>query len=112
MQGQSTPPQQLPAQPQLTYLDRPEVSETFADSLARAWCDASHNVRMEFVVNRVDEPKPGAAPTGKAITACRLVIPGPGLVDLYAKLGALINMLQQQGVIKTVTQPPTSGRPN
>jgi hypothetical protein len=112
MPTQPSPPQQLPVQPQLAYVDRPEISETFADSLARAWCDASHNVRMEFVVNRLDDPKPGAPPTGKSLTAFRLVIPGPGLLDLHAKLGALIGMLQQQGVLKPIVQPQTSGRPN
>jgi hypothetical protein len=66
---------------------------------------------MEFGVNRLDDPQPAAPPTGKSLTACRLVIPLPGLIDLYARLGAMINVLQQQGVIKTVTQPPTSGRP-
>jgi hypothetical protein len=112
MSGQPSPSQQLPIQPRLTYADRLEISETFADSLARAWFDALHNARMEFVVNRLDDPTPGTALTGKSVTACRLVIPLPGLLDLYAKLGAMINTLQQQGVLKPVVQPPTSGRPN
>jgi hypothetical protein len=113
MPNQPSPPlQQLAVEPQLTYVDRPEISETCADSLARAWRDASHNVRMEFVVNRLDDPAPPAAPTGKALTACRLVIPLSGMIDLHAKLGALIGMLQQQGVLKPIVQPQTSGRPN
>jgi hypothetical protein len=111
MPNQPSPPAQLPVQAQLTYVDRPEISETFADSLARISFDALH-VRMEFIVNRLDDPKPPAAPTGKSYTACKLVLPLPAALDLHAKLGAMINMLQQQGVLKTIVQPPTSGRPN
>src|ERR1700760_1565899 len=107
-----SPPPQVPIQLQLTYVDRPEISETFVDSLARSWCDASHNVRMEFVVNRLDDAKPGSPPTGKAVTACRLAMPLAAALDLHAKLGAMINMLQQQNVIRPITQPSTSGRPN
>ena len=111
MPNQPSLPAQAPTQLQLTYVDRPEISETFADSLARISFDALH-ARMEFVVNRVDDPKPPAAPTGKSYTACRLVIPLPAALDLHAKLGAMISMLQQQGVLKPIVQPPTSGRPN
>ena len=111
MPNQPSLPAQLPVQAQLTYVDRPEISETFADSLARISFDALH-VRMEFVVNRLDDPTPPAAPTGKSYTACRLVLPLPAALDLHAKLGGMINMLQQQNVIRQITQPPPSGRPN
>jgi hypothetical protein len=111
MPNQPPLPAQLPVQPQLTYVDRPEVSETFADSLYRISFDA-FQVRMEFVVNRLDDPKPETPPTGKSFTACRLVMPLAAVIDLHGKLGAMINMLQQQNVIRTITQPPTSGRPN
>jgi hypothetical protein len=112
MPDQPSPPPQQQAQPQLSYVDRPEISETFVDSLARAWFDPLHNLRMEFVVNRLDDANPPSPMTGKSVTACRIVIPAPGLVDLYAKLGALISVLQQQGIVRTFVQPPTSGRPN
>jgi hypothetical protein len=69
------PPQPLPqqAQAQLTYVDQPEISETFADSLRGLTFDGM-NLRLEFVVNRLDEPKPPNPPTGKALTACRLIV--------------------------------------
>jgi hypothetical protein len=111
MQNQPPPPPQTPTQPQMTYVDRPEISETFADSLYRISFD-SLQIRMEFVVNRFDDPQAGVAPTGKAITACRVVMPLPGMIDMHAKLSAIIQTLQAQNVLRTVTQPPTSGRPN
>ena len=111
MPNQPPLPAQLPVQAQLTYVDRPEISETFADSLYRISFDALQ-VRMEFVVNRLDDPQPQTPPTGKSFTACRLVMPLAAMLDLHGKLGTMITMLQQQNVIRPVIQPPTSGRPN
>ena len=110
MPNQPTAPP-LPAQQQLTYADRPEISETFADSLAKVMFDG-FNVRMEFVVNRLDDPRPPASPTGKAITACRLVIPISGVMAMLGQLNTLIGTLQAQNVLRPISQPPTSGRPN
>jgi hypothetical protein len=39
-------------------------------------------------------------------------MPLAAAIDLQGKLGAMINMLQQQNVIRPIIQPPTSGRPN
>jgi hypothetical protein len=103
---------QPPIAPQLTYVDQPEISETFVDSLGRMMFDGM-NVRMEFLVNRLDDPKPPAAPTGRSLTACRIVIPMPGLLDLVNKLGRMVSTLQAQGgPIRTITNPPTAGRPH
>jgi hypothetical protein len=104
-------PGQHPLQPMMTYVDRPEVSETFADSCARMTFEGFH-VKLEFAVNRLDDPKPPAPPTGKAVTACRLVLPIPGMLDLHAKLTQLVNTLQAQGVLKQISQIPQSGKPN
>ena len=101
-------------QPSLTYVDRPEISETFADSCARIMVEGL-NAKLEFAVNRMEDPKPPAPPTGKALTACRVVLPLPGLVDLHAKLSQILGALQAQGVIKVATfpqGPQQSGKPN
>jgi hypothetical protein len=96
---------------QLTYADRPEISETFVDSL---WRVSFENMllKMEFVVNRVDDPNPPATPTGRAMTACRIVIPITGMIEMLGKLQAIVAQLQAAGVITPITNPPTSGRPN
>jgi hypothetical protein len=100
-----------PAQPMLTYLDRPEIPETYADSLIRASIEG-FNVKLEFVVNRMDDPRPPAPPTGKSITTCRLVLPLPGMLQLHAQLTNLIGTLQAQGALKLMTQIPQTGKPN
>jgi hypothetical protein len=109
--AQSQQPPLASPPPKLTHVDRPEISETFVDSLAKVMFDGM-NVRMEFVVNRLDDPKPPAAPTGRATTACRLVIPAPGMLDLINKLQMLIATLQAQGALRQIVNPATSGKPN
>jgi hypothetical protein len=108
------PPGQHPVQSRLTYVDRPEISETYADSCARVTVEGL-NAKLEFAVNRMEDPKPPAPPSGKALTVSRIVIPIPGLVDLHAKLSQIISTLHAQGVIKVAAfpqGPQQSGKPN
>lgn len=101
-----------PQMPTMVHMDRPEVSETFADSCFQISVEG-FNVKLEFVVNRMNDPKPGVPPSGKATTAERLVLPIPGILDLHAKLTQLIGALQAHGVLKQVHMPPMpAGKPN
>ncbi len=59
-----------PQMPTMVYVDRPEISETYADSCFRISIEG-FNAKLEFVVNRMDDPKPGVPPSGKATTADR-----------------------------------------
>jgi hypothetical protein len=106
---------QRPAQnqmlPKLTHLERLDVPETFADSLGRFTFDGL-NVKLEFVVHRFDDVIPGQQPTGRAVSACRVVMPLPGILQLHSQLTALVNTLQAQGTLKQVPQMPTSGTMN
>jgi hypothetical protein len=102
---------QPPVAPQITYVDRPEIAETFVDTLRRAGFDGI-NVRIEFTVNRLDDPQPPAPPTGQALTACRLVIPLTGFLALVQQLDALVKTLQAKGVLRHVQIPQTDGKPN
>ena len=92
---------------QMTYVDRLEISETFADSLVRAFFDGI-TLRMEFVVNRMDDPQPGQPPSGRSITAARLVMPLSSVLDMIARLQTMIGQLQAQGVVRQVHIPPGS----
>jgi hypothetical protein len=104
----ATPPlQPQVGQPHLRYVDRPEVSETFANSSRRLTFDGA-NFHLEFVVNRMDDPAPPAPPTGKQITVCRLVVPLVGAVELRDNLTRLIEALNAQGVIQRIQAGPTS----
>ena len=51
----STPASNGSAAARLTHVDRPEVAETFVDSLGRISCDNAP-ARMEFVIRRLHEP--------------------------------------------------------
>ena len=107
----TVPPAQQGPQMTLTYVDLPEIAETFADSLERILVDQS-GLRMEFVVNRMDDPKPPAPPTGKKYTACRVVMPLNGFMDMVGKLNGIVQALQKQGVIRPILPGSTSGRAN
>jgi len=82
--------------PQTRFVDRPEVCETFADSI-RAISFDGQTLRMEFCVSRMDEPKP---PTSRQYPACRLVLTPKAGLDLFNQLQRFISTLEETGVIK------------
>jgi hypothetical protein len=104
-------PAQNQMQAKLTRLERLDVPETFADSLGKITFDGL-NAKLEFLVNWFDDPAPGQQPTGRAISACRLILPIGGLLHLHGQLTELVNALQAQGVLKQLPQMPTSGTVN
>ena len=91
---------------QITYVERPEVSETFADTIEKLSFDGQ-TLRMELCVTRMDDPTPPNPPTGKKYTACRLVLPPLAALDLANKLQQLVAMLEQQGIVKRNVPPGT-----
>ena len=97
------------------YVDRPEISETYVDTLEKMVFDGQ-TLRMEFCVNRMNEPKPPNPPTGKKYTACRLVLPPMGLIEMTNKLNGIVAAMEKQGIIKKevipVVAPIPGGKPN
>jgi hypothetical protein len=89
-----------------TYLDRPEVSETFVDSLEKITFDGT-SIRVELTVNRLDSPQSPGISTGRKVTACRLVTSPSGLLSIAGALNNLIANLQQQGILKIAGTPPS-----
>jgi hypothetical protein len=81
------------------YVDRPEVSEIFVDSLEKIRFDGS-SIRMELTINRLDNPQPSGAAVGRKVTACRLITSPAGLLSIAGALNNLIANLQQQGILK------------
>jgi hypothetical protein len=95
---------------QVRFEDRPEVSETFADS-SRAVTFDGQTMRIEFCTIRMDEPKPPNPPTGRQYPVCRLVLTPNAAVDLFNKLQQIMAALEQSGAIKKnppITQVPPS----
>ena len=97
--------------PTLTYFDRPDVPETYADSLEKMFFDGVC-FRLEFVVNRIDTPKPPAAPTGKKVTAARLVLPVPAMLAIAQQINGMLATMQAQGIVKTHPVPKPTGSVN
>jgi hypothetical protein len=99
-------PAQHPVLPKMTRVERLDVPETFADSLGKMTFDGM-NAKFEFVVNWFDEPQPGQQVTsGKSISACRLILPIAGVLQLHGQLTALVATLQAQGALRKLPQPP------
>ncbi len=81
------------------YVDRPECSETFADSVQSVIFDGQI-MRIEFAVTRMDEVKPDAPMTGRRYPACRLVLSAAAALDLINKMQQTAAALQQAGLVK------------
>ena len=93
--------------PTIRQIDRPDVAETFADSVINLIFDGQ-SLRIEFGVTRLDEVKPNAPITGRRYTACRLVLPPAAAIDLINRMQQIGAALTQAGVAKPATRPPES----
>jgi len=88
----------VPPQPQLQYVDRPDLVETFVDSVRTVTFDGA-TVRAELCVTRLEE---GAAQSAvaKQYTAARIVLRPDAAVDLFMRLQRLIALMEQRGIVK------------
>lgn len=94
-------------QPAATYVDRPEISETFVDSLES--CSFVDGVfRLEFAVKRVAPPQPPKQPTVNKVVAARIAMTLPGLMGMANQINGLIAALQKQGTVQQIQTPPPS----
>ena len=100
-----------PVQIGLRYVDRPEISETYADSVEKASFDGNA-VKIEFCVHRISVPVPSQLPSGEKHTCCRLVLPLAGLIQMSGQIQELLSSLEQQGVIKKTPLAPSSSTKN
>jgi len=90
---------------QLRYVDRPHITETFADSLTGLSYDGQ-TLRIEFAVTTLDEVKPNAPVTGRRFPACRLVLTPNAAVELINRMQQVAAALTQAGILKA--QPAAS----
>ena len=92
--------------PTLTYEDRQDLLETFADNVQRMTFDG-RTLRIEFCVARKDDPPTGQPTrTGRSIPVVRLILDLDGAVDLFNKINNLQAALESAGVIRKT--PPIS----
>jgi hypothetical protein len=95
----STPTSAATQTASFTYIDRPELTETFADSITGLYFDGQ-SLRIEFTVSRMDEIKPNTPVTGRRYPACRLVLPPGAAVELINKMQQVGAALTKAGVVK------------
>src|SRR5436190_18616083 len=81
------------------YVDRPELEETFADSITGLFFDGQ-SLRIEFAVSRVDEIKPNTPITGRRYPACRLVLPPAAAVELINRMQQIGSALAKAGLVR------------
>ncbi len=87
------------------FIDLPELSETFADSIHALNFDGQ-TVRIEFCATRLDILKPPEPPTAKQYPICRLVLTPNAAIVLFNRLQQLMKVLEQSGAIKKEPIPP------
>lgn len=101
---------QLPEN-QIRYMERPEISETFVDSLGVVTFDGV--TRLEMCATRLDLPKPSEKPTAKRYPVCRVVMTPEATVALFNQLQNIMNVLHQAGLVtKQEGQPPEAINPH
>jgi hypothetical protein len=84
--------------PKLRYQDRPDLFETFADSIG-PWSFDGNTLRIEFLVSRLDE-KTDEPRTGRHIPVCRLVLSANGAIQLINQCRQLTTALEKAGRLK------------
>ena len=88
----------------IRYIDRPDIEETFADSISGLIFDGQA-LRIEFAVTRLDEVKPNTPVTGRRYPASRIVLPPAAAVDLINRMQQIATALTQAGVVKAAQRP-------
>jgi hypothetical protein len=96
--------------PTYTYVDLPDLAETFADSIGGVFFDG-HSLRIEFCVGRLDPSKPQPPQTGRRFPACRLVLSAAAAVELMNTMQRMSAALIKAGVLKSTPAQGASGEP-
>lgn len=94
--------------PRFPYKSDPSVRDTYCDSARLAFLSGSV-LRLEFTVDRFDEPKTtDKQPKGNAVTAARIALPAAAVPELYNQLTQIISVMKQQGMLKAVGPAPAN----
>ena len=99
-----------PAPTAPTYVDVPELAESFADMLKSIQFEGD-TWRFEFVVTRiVGDARPPNPPARNQYPSCRLVLTREAGIDLLNKLTQMADAMAQQGILKkSAPMPPGPG---
>ena len=91
---------------QIRYVDRPDCTETFADSINHVYFDGQ-SLRIEFGITRLDDVKPNTPVTGRRLPAQRMVLTPMAAVELINRMQQVGAALAQAGVVKATPKPAT-----
>jgi len=106
-----SPPEVRVKQPvDYRYVDRPDLMETFAESIHALSFDG-RTLRIEFCVTRFDEPKPQAKPSARRIPVCRMVLTRSGTLDLIGRLRQVGQALTKAGAGQAPTAAAIAEKP-
>jgi hypothetical protein len=94
------------AQATIRYVDRPDLTETFADAISGLVFDGQ-SLRIEFAVTRLDDIKPNSPISGRRYPACRLVLPPAAAIDLINRMQQIGTALTQAGLARPNPRPDT-----
>jgi hypothetical protein len=86
-------------------VDRPEMHETFADSVHSLIWDG-RTLRLEFDVTRYPDVTPGDAAQATRYPAARLVLTPRAAADLYKRLQHTIAAVVKEGLIAQAAPSP------
>ena len=92
-----------PPEVKLHYIDRPDLAETFADSINALFFDGQ-TLRIEVGVSRVENSKNDEPIMVRRYPACRLVLTPGAAVELINHMEQVTSALSQAGLLKS-TQP-------
>ena len=82
----------------ISYIDRPDVTETFADTLERVSFDGQ-SWRLEFCVTRMDDKKEEVFP-GRKYPVSRLALTVNAGLELASKMQQIIALMEKRGTLK------------
>jgi hypothetical protein len=99
-------PKTTVVRPNLHYIDRTDVAETFTDSIRSCMFDGQ-NVRIEFTVGRFEDPSASGVIEGKQVPVARLVLSAPALIELLNRLGQVTEAMKKAGILKINPVPET-----
>ena len=86
----------------IAYIDRPDVTETFADTLERVSFDGQ-SWRLEFCVTRMDDQKEDVFP-GRKYPVSRLALTVNAGLELANKMQQIVAIMEKRGTLKANPQ--------
>jgi hypothetical protein len=96
---------------QFRYEDRPELLETFSDSVGHWHFDGS-TLRVDFLITRFDPIKSPEPRSGRRLPVCRLALTTAGAIELLNECRRITVALEKAGLVKQEQGEKAPAQPN